>query len=150
MALDFDVLKTLREETGVSFSMCKKALEETNNDIEKAKKLLSKWGVEHAAKKTGRQTNQGAIFSYIHHNKKIGCMVELLCETDFVANNTDFQDLGTQIALQIAFVNPENVEELQKSAFVKDESKTIDQLVKEAILKIGENIQLGKFTRFSI
>lgn len=148
--LDFEKLKTLRADTGVSFSVCKKALEEAENDIEKAKKLMQKWGVEQASKKESRQTSQGAVFSYIHHNKKIGCIVELLCETDFVANNADFQNLGADIALHIAFANPENIEELQKSQFVKDESKTIDGLIKEHILKIGENIQIGRFTRYSI
>lgn len=148
--LDIKKLKQLREETGVSFSLCKKALEESDNDIEKAKKLLSKWGIERASGKAGRATHEGALFSYIHHNKKVGVLVELLCETDFVAANSDFQSLGKELALQIASVNPESVEELLKSEFIKDPTKTIDSLIRESILKIGENIAPGRFIRYSL
>ncbi len=148
--LDTTKLKALREETGVSFSLCKKALEETNNNTEEAKKLLSKWGVEKAEGKADRVTNQGAIFSYIHHNKKIGVLVELLCETDFVAKNSDFEKLGLEIAMHISFGKPENIEELLKQESIKNPGKTIDSLIKEYILKIGENIKVNKFTRFEI
>lgn len=143
----FDVtkLKQLRDETGVSFSLCKKALEEAKNNIGEAKKLLSKWGVEKASGKAGRVTKEGAIFSYIHHNKKIGVLVELLCETDFVARNSDFQELGKELALQIASINPDTIENLLKSEYVKDPTKIIDALLKEYILKIGENITIGRF-----
>lgn len=150
MAFDIDILKQLRAETGVSFSLCKKALEEASGNLEAAKKLLSKWGVEKAEGKADRETKEGSVFSYIHHNKKVGVLVEVLCETDFVAKNEDFQVLGRDIALQIASTNPENAEELLKQEFIKDPSKTIDQLVKEHILKIGENLTVGRFTRYTI
>ena len=147
---DINKLKQLREQTGVSFSLCKKALEESGDDIEKAKKLLSKWGVEKAEGKADRETKEGAVFSYIHHNKKIGVMVEILCETDFVARNSDFAELGKNIAAQIAFVNPENNEELLKSDSIREPGKTIDALLKEHILKIGEKLSIGRFTRYQI
>lgn len=148
--LDTNKLKQLREETGVSFSLCKKALEESSNNMEEAKKLLSKWGVEKAESKAERVTNQGAIFSYIHHNKKIGVLVELLCETDFVAKNSDFEKLGNEIAMHISFGNPKDEKELLTQESIKNPGKTIDSLIKEYILKIGENIKINKFTRFEI
>lgn len=147
---DITLLKQLRDETGISFALCKKALEESNNTIYKAKKLLEEWGIEKAKSKATRVTKQGSLFSYIHHNKKVGSLVEIMCETDFVAANSDFQTLGHDIAMHIASVSPENEEELLSSPFIKDPSKTIDNLVKEYILKIGENIKIGKFVRFEI
>ena len=85
--LDIKKLKQLRLETGISIALCKKALEQSNNDILEAKKLLRKWGIENIKDKINHSTSQGAIFSYIHHNKKIAALVEILCETDFLANN---------------------------------------------------------------
>ncbi len=143
-------LKKLRQLTGISFSLCKKALEQSNNDPDKAKKLLEKWGAEISTGKTGRTTNQGSIFNYLHHNKKIGTLLELLCETDFVAKNSDFQMLGQELVMQIASMNPKNVKELLSQTYVKDSSKTVDNLIKEYILKIGENIKIGKFVRYEI
>lgn len=148
--MDTQKLKKLREETGVSFSLCKKALDEAGNDLDKAKKLLQEWGVEKAASKGDRETKEGAIFSYIHHNKKIGVLVSLNCETDFVAKNSDFEDLGKHIASHIAFLNPKDTQALLESESIREPGKTIDALIKESILKIGENITLGEFTRFEI
>ncbi len=148
--MDTAKLKQLREETGVSFSLCKKALEEGGNDIEKAKKLLQEWGIEKAASKGDRETKEGAVFSYIHHNKKIGVLVSLNCETDFVAKNSDFEDLGKHIAGQIAFLKPKDNETLLKSESIREPGKTIENLIKENILKMGENITLNEFTRFEI
>lgn len=148
--VDFAKLKQLRDETGISIALCKKALEESDNAIDKAKKLLEEWGIEKAKSKASRETKQGAVFSYIHHNKKIGALVEIFCETDFVATNDDFGTMGRDIAMHIASVSPENEKELLDSAFIKDPSKTIDNLIKEYILKIGENMKIGKFIRFEI
>lgn len=148
--IDISVLKSLREETGVSYSLCSKALTQAQGDIEAAKKLLSKWGVEKAESKASRETKQGAIFSYVHHNKKIASLVELLCETDFVAANADFQTLGADLAMHIASVNPSNADALLQSAFIREPSKTVETLIKEYILKIGENIKIGKFIRYGM
>lgn len=143
-------LKKLREETGISFNLCKKALEEADNDIEKARKILKKTGEKFFEKKSSNQTKIGAIFSYLHHNRKVGSMVELLCETDFVANNNNFIRLGNDLAMQITSMNPNNIEEFLKQPFIKDQSKTIDDVIKENVLKLGENIKIGKFIRLAI
>lgn len=145
-----NILKKLREETSVSFSLCKKALDQSGNDIEKAKKLLSAWGIEQTESKLLRKTQQGALFSYIHHNKKIGVLLELLCETDFVASNSEFQLLGNALSMQIASVNSSDVSSLLASPYIKEASKTIEALIKEYIFKLGENIKVGKFVRFEI
>src|SRR3989344_1224022 len=112
--LDLKKLKQLREETGISVALCKKALEESKGDINRAKDLLNTWGIEKVKDKIERKTSQGSIFSYIHHNYKIAGFVELLCETDFVAANEEFQKLGKEISMQIASVKPETAEELLK------------------------------------
>ena len=150
MAIDLNLLKKLREETGVSFSVCKKALEEGGNDIEKAKKLMTKWGEKKAADKAERTTGQGAIASYVHHNKKIAAFVELMTETDFVSGNAEFRKLADEIAMQVATMRPENVEELLKQEYIRDSSKTIDTLIKDAILKFGENIKMGRMLRWEL
>lgn len=147
---DIKKLKQLRDETGISFNLCKKALDESDNDIEKAKKLLQKWGIEKAESKASRETKQGSLFSYIHHNKKVGVMLELQCETDFVALNEEFQQLGNTISMQIASMKPENKEELLKQPYVKDPQTTVENLIKEKILKIGENITIGRFQRWEM
>lgn len=147
---DIQKLKQLREETGVSFSLCKKALEEGKNNIAEAKKLLKKWGQDKAKNKKGKTTSEGGIFIYSHHNKKIGAMVELLCETDFVSFNKEFQNLGNEIAMQIASLNPETVDELLKQDYIRNQGKKISDLIQEAILKFGENIKINRFVRFEI
>lgn len=143
-------LKKLREETGVSFTLCKKALEEANNDIKKAKEILKKTGEAFFEKKKSKETKIGAIFTYLHHNQRVGVILELLCETDFVARNTDFIRLGNDLAMQIASMAPTNQEELLKQSYIKDPNKTIESLVKEYILKLGENIKIGHFVRLAI
>ncbi len=150
MTTDLSLLKQLRQETGVSFSVCKKALEEGENNLEKAKKLLAKWGEKKAADKADRATSQGVIASYVHHNKKLASLVELLTETDFVSGNADFRKLGEEIAMQVATMRPENVEELLKQEYIRDSSKTIDGLIKDAILKFGENIKIGRMARWEL
>jgi len=148
--VDLNKLKQLRKETGISFAMCKKALEETKNDIEASKKLMQKWGLEKAADKEKRLTAQGAIFSYIHHNRKVASMVEILCESDFVAINPDFQTFGQEIAMQIASMSCKNVKELLSQEYVRDSSKKISDIIKEAILKFGENIKIGRFIKWNL
>lgn len=150
MSVDFKLLKKLREETGISFSLCKKSLEETDNNYEESKKLLNKWGVEKAEKKSDRSTGDGAIFSYIHHNKKIGSLLELKTETDFVSGNGEFQKIGQELAMQIASVPAKDVEEFKQQQYIRDPGKTIDEIIKEAILKFGENIQISRFIRWEL
>jgi len=147
---DIKKLKQLREETGVSFSLCKKALEESKNDIEKAKKLFSKWGADKAKDKSERKTGAGAIFSYVHHNKKVASLVEIACESDFVSGNKDFQVVGQEIAMQVASIKAENVEELLDQEYIRDPSKKIGDLIKESILKFGENMKIVRFIRWDL
>ncbi|OGK56115.1 hypothetical protein A3J15_01840 [Candidatus Roizmanbacteria bacterium RIFCSPLOWO2_02_FULL_38_10] len=148
--IDLKALKILRDQMLVSFELCKKALEQSNNNITQAKKLLNEWGIQQAEKKANRTTKQGAIFSYIHHNGKIGSIVQLLCETDFVARNDQFQALGKELAMQIAFSAPSDEKALLCSNYLKDESKTVDNVIKEYILKIGENIKIGQYFRLEL
>lgn len=147
---DISKLKKLREETGVSFSLCKKALEESKNNIKAAKKLLTKWGAEKIIDKKERSTSQGGLFSYVHHNKKIAVLLELLCETDFVSGNVDFQRLGQELAMQVASIQAENVNELLKQEYIRDPSKKIEDLIKDAVLKFGENIKISKFIKWNL
>lgn len=145
-----ELLKKLREETGLSYSECLKAINQANGDIEKAKTLLKEWGVSFAEKKTEREAKEGGIFTYVHHNRKIAAVVELMCETDFVAKNEEFVALGTDIAMQIASASPVSREELMESEFVKDPSTTIENHIKQFIFKLGENITIGRFERFAL
>ncbi len=147
--VSIDQIKKLREDTGISITQCKKALEEANGDIEKAKEILKKWGANFAEKKIQRETKQGIIESYIHSNKKIGAMIELGCETDFVAKNPDFQKLAHELCMQIAAINPEETPILDQ-LWIKDQTKTIKDLINEYISKLGENIVLKRFIRYEI
>jgi len=146
--ISIDQIKQLREETAVSISECKKALEQTKGDTKKAKEILKKWGRDLANKKAGRGTEQGIIESYIHPNKKIGVLLEINCETDFVAKSENFQKLAHELCLQIAAVREEIP--ILKQPWIKDESKTIQDLLNEYIAKIGENITIEKFIRYEI
>lgn len=150
MAVDFAKLKELREKTGVSFALCKKALEETDNDIAKSEKLLSEWGVEKAEKKADRETGQGGIFSYVHHNKKIATLIELRSETDFVSGNEEFRKLGQELAMQLTAGEFATIEEFLKSPYMREPGKSIDELIKDAILKFGENIKIARILRWDL
>src|SRR3989344_6021932 len=113
-------------------------------ELKKAKDLLNKWGVEKIKDKSQRSTSQGSIFSYIHHNHKVAGFVELLCETDFVSTNSDFQKLGKEISMQVASMPAITVDEFLKQEYIRDSGKKISDLVNEAILKFGENIKISK------
>jgi len=147
---NISLLKKLREETDVSFSLCKKALDESHDNLEAAKKLLTQWGAEKVKAKSQRTTSQGAIFSYVHHNRQIAALVEILCESDFVASNADFQKLGIEIAMQIASLNPQNVEQLLGQEYIRDPKKKIEDLIKDAVLKFGENIKIARLMRWEL
>ncbi|MFA5925475.1 MAG: translation elongation factor Ts [Parcubacteria group bacterium] len=188
-------VKKLREQTGASIMECKKALEKSGGNLEEAIKYLRQSGKEKAGKKSERQTGEGVIASYIHSNKKVGSMVELRCETDFVAKNSEFQELAYDIAMHVAAMAPRYVSikkiekndldeyekivreevsgekkpadiiekivegkikkhfaeiSLMSQPFVKNNEMTIEDLIKEKIAKIGENIQIGRIERFEI
>lgn len=148
--IKIDDLKKIRNRTGISIDAIGKALEEAGGDVEKALKLLKDRGAMVARKKSDRQTSEGIVASYIHANSKVGVMVELLCETDFVARTEQFKKLGHELAMHIAAMNPENIEELIAQPYVRDQKQTIDWLVKDSISQLGENIKIGEFCRFEI
>lgn len=150
MAIDLSKLKELRERTGVSFALCKKALEQTNNDVASAVKKLQELAGAKIEEKSKRTTSAGGIFSYIHHNKKIAAMIELASETDFVSGNADFHKLGQEIALHIASMPCTTVDELLEQEYVRDPNKKIKDLLKEAVLKFGENIKVNRFLRWEL
>lgn len=146
--VNIELIKQLREETGISIGECKKALEEGGN-VEKAKEILKKWGKDMASKKGDRAVGQGKIEAYIHANGKIGVMVELRCETDFVAKSRDFQDLAHELCLQFAAMG-DAPETLLTLPWIKDSSKTVQDLINATIAKVGENIVLQKAVRLEI
>jgi len=188
-------IKQLRQETGVSIIECKKALVEAKGNLKKAKEVLRKLGREFAEKKADREGKTGIIESYIHQNKKIGVLLDIRCESDFVAKSADFQNLAHEICLQIAAMKPlflktEDISEefligekkiyqeqfrdsgkpqkivneiiegklkkykeeisLLSQPWIKDETKTIEDLITEFIGKLGENIEVKKFVRYEI
>lgn len=148
--LNLNKIKKLRQETGISIALCKKAIEQSRGNLEKARKLLNQWGIEKVKDKANRSTAQGAIFAYVHHNKKIASLIEILCETDFVARNNKFQNLGQELAMQIASSDAKSSDDLLNQEYIRDPNIKISDLIKDAILKFGENIKIGKFTRFEI
>jgi elongation factor Ts len=164
MASTEDV-KRLREVTGAGMLDCKKALDEADGDVEKAKEVLRQKGFEASAKRADRATGEGVIAHYIHHNQRLGVLVEVNCESDFVARTEAFRKLAQQIALQIAGANPLYISEdemaggdegkpeelvLLLQPFVQDESRTIQDLISETVGKTGENIRVRRFARFEL
>ncbi|MEK7145102.1 MAG: elongation factor Ts [Patescibacteria group bacterium] len=148
MELTTDIIKKLRDMTGVSIMQCKKALEEAGGDLAKAEVILKKHSAAAAEKKGERELKAGIIGSYVHDGG-IGAMVALSCETDFVAKNPEFGVLARDIAMQVAAMNPEKTEDLFEQPFIKDESKTVQHLLNEATQKFGERIEVSRFVRLS-
>lgn len=149
MAVNIDDLKKLREETGAGIADVRVALEEAEGNVEKAKELIRQKGLDKAAGKSDREVKSGLVEVYTHGGR-IGVVVQIQCETDFVAKTEDFKTLAHEVAMQIASMNPETAEELLAQEYIRDSSKTIEQLVKETIAKLGENIQIGKFARIAL
>jgi elongation factor Ts len=193
--IDMETVKTLRERTGAGVLDCKKALVACDGNIDKAIDVLREKGLAKAVSKASREATDGMVFSYIHAGGNLGVLVQLNCETDFVAKTDDFQNLGKEIAIQIAatdpsFIRPEDVPTdvvehekdlyrvqleaekkpeqvwdkiiegklgayykencLMQQPYIRDESKTIEELVKAMIAKTGENIVVARFARFKI
>lgn len=158
-----DDIKLLRERTGAGIMDCKRALDETRSDQSEAERLLKEWGLAGVAKKQGREASQGVIDSYIHAGGRVGAIVEVNCETDFVARTDDFRTLVHDIALQVAAMNPSRLtaEEsdglvdgtdvpLMQQAFIKDPGRTVQDIVNEGIAKLGENIVVRRIARFEL
>ena len=148
MEITTDGIKELRKMTGVSVMQCKKALEEAEGDNAKAMAILKKHSGTSALKKADRALKSGAIGSYTH-DLNIGAMIFLSCETDFVAKNPEFAALARSIAMQVAAMDPENTDDLLEQSFIKDEGRTVRNLLNEATQKFGERIEISRFARLS-
>jgi elongation factor Ts len=148
--ISMDQIRKLREKTGAPVVRAKKVLEEVKGDEKKAEKILKKEGFEKAAKRSGRATDQGILATYKHHNQKVVAVVELFCETDFVARNDLFKELAHNLAMQTASMKAENAKELEEQDYIKDPSKKVSELVKEVIAKTGENIRIGRVIRVEL
>lgn len=143
-------IKNLREKTGAGVMDCRQALTEANGDMKQAEEIVKARGLARAEKKADRETKEGYIASYVHGTGKIAALVEVLCETDFVARNPEFQTMAKEIAMQVSALNPENVAELLAQEYLRDSSLTIDQLVKQLSGKIGEKFVVNRFVRYEI
>lgn len=161
MDITTELVKQLRDMTGVSVMQCKKALEETGGDIEKAKALLLKNSADIASKKSARTLNAGVVSTYVHSTGNVGTMLELLCETDFVAKNEEFKALARDIAMHTTATNPKFIKEsdapaeekdavLLNQPFIKNPEVTIQNLLESATQKFGEKIELSRFVRYSV
>jgi elongation factor Ts len=159
-----DNIKRLREDTGAGIMDCKRALEDALGDLERAKGLLRERGIARAEGRAGRQAGQGLVHSYVHGGR-VGALVEVNCETDFVARTEDFQNLVHEIAMQVASMNPRVVSRedlpegedaaaaeaaLLEQAYIRDNHRTIRDLIQETIAKTGENIKVNRFIRFEL
>ena len=144
--IDISEVKRLRELTGVGITDAKAALVETGGDFDKALQAMRKAGLTKADKRSERETRAGLIASYVHDGR-IGVLVEVNCETDFVAKTDEFKELVKNLCLHLAASEPQNVEELLKQSFVKNPDQIVGDYVKEHIAKLGENIVIRRFSR---
>jgi len=144
-----NLIQQLRNITGAGVMECKRALEEANNDLEKAKAIIFEKGLVKADKKSERSTGSGVLETYVH-NGRVAVLLKILCETDFVARNDSFKELAHQIAMHIAAMGPENIDELLKQNFIMNEAITVEDLIKQCIAKLGENMKLEKFCRYEL
>ncbi|MDP3758305.1 MAG: translation elongation factor Ts [Candidatus Daviesbacteria bacterium] len=147
--MDINDIKKLREQTGAGITDCKKALSLSKGNLAKAKVWLKKKGLDKASSKLKREVKAGIVETY-SHGGKVGVLVEVLCETYFVARTEDFKNLAHELSLQIASMNPASVEELLSQEYIRDNSLTVEQLIKSVIGKVGENIQVGRFERVAL
>ena len=166
MDITAEMVKKLRMKTGAGIMAAKKALEASEGNFPKAEQALQKQGLALAAKKAGRDTSEGVIQSYIHNGSRIGALVEVKCETDFVARTKEFIELSKNLAMQIVAMNPlyldrdsvptdvetepASEEILLEQAYIRDQSLTVEDNVKELVSKVGENIRISRFTRFDL
>jgi len=165
MAVSVQAIKELRELTGVGMLDCKNALEEADGDLDKAKQILRRRGIAVAEKRAGRETAQGLVEAYIHPDGRLGALVELNCETDFVARTDEFKALAHDLAMQVAATEPRYVspEELPPDSdgdprdvcllaqpFIKDPNRSVQDMINDSIAKTGENIQVRRFQRFQL
>ncbi len=150
MDITSEQVKELRERTGVSFAECKKALTEANGDLQKALEVLSARAQASVGKKADRALGAGTVAAYTHNTGQVGALVLLQSETDFVSKHEDFATLARDIAMHVAAMRPQNVEELMGQAFIKDPSKTVADLIAAATQKFGERVEITQMSCFSV
>ncbi len=165
MAVDVSLVRTLRDQTGAGIMDCKEALENADGDLEKAVQALREKGLASASKRVGRDTNEGVIETYLHTGGRVGALVELGCETDFVARTEEFQKLAHDIAMQVAAMGPDYIDEdeieegdsrppaqtaLMMQPFIKNSSSSVGEMIKELAGKVGENIRVVRFHRLAV
>jgi len=143
-------VKRLREETGAGVMDCKRALDDAKGNFEKAKGLIKERGLAKAKEKADRDAKEGLVEAYVHAGGRIGAMVELSSETDFVARNPDFKELAREIAMQVAAMDPKDVDQLLGQPYIRDASKTIGELVTTIAASTGENVRVKRFKRFEL
>lgn len=148
--IDIENIKKLRDETGAGIVEVKKALEQFEGDFEKARALLMSKVADKAAKKSDRTTKDGLVEAYIHGAGKVGSLLWIACETDFVAKTDDFKKLAHEIAMQICSENYDNVDALLASEYMRDTSKKIGDMINEVIAKVGEKIEIKGFSKFDV
>lgn len=144
-----DNIQKLREITGAGVMECKRALEEVNGNFDEAIKIIHERGLAKVEKRADRSTGAGLIFSYVH-NERIGVLIDLRAETDFVVKSDPFRQLVKELAMQIAAMAPQNTEELLNQPYIKDESKKVQDLINETIALVGENIKINNFARLEV
>jgi len=165
LAVSVDQIRTLREQTGAGILECKQALEDNGGDLEKASEVLRQKGFAQAAKRADRATSEGLIEAYIHTGGRMGALVELGCETDFVARTPEFKVLAHDIAMQVAAMGPAYVSEeemedgdsrppaqvsLLQQPFIKDSSRLVGEVIQELAVKVGENVKVIRFSRLAL
>lgn len=165
MEISAQQVKELRAKSGAGVMECRNALQEAQGDIEKASQLLKERGLVKAEKKAERVTSQGLVEAYIHVGGRIGAIVEVNCESDFVARTSEFRELAHNLAMQVAALSPQYVSQedipqgaevdpqsacLMQQPYIRDSCKTIKDLVVEAVAKLGENIRVKRFARFEL
>jgi elongation factor Ts len=150
MKIDPKEVQRLRAETSAGVMDCKRALEDAQGDYEKAKDLLKERGLASLKKKSGREAKEGAVASYIHAGGRVGAIVEIASETDFVARSEEFQKLAQEVAMHIAAMNPTDLDELLKQPYIRDSSKTVGDLVTTLASAVGENVSIRRFQRFAL
>ncbi len=144
-----EAVHALRELTGAGVMDCRKALMDANGDIDAAKKLIQERGFVKVEKRAGRSTGAGLVHSYVH-NSRIGVLLDVRAETDFVVRSEPFQKLAHELAMQIAATNPENVAALLAEPYIKDEARTVKDIVNDVIAKVGENVSVNQFYRLEV
>ncbi|MFO8144073.1 MAG: elongation factor Ts [Dehalococcoidales bacterium] len=165
MEIPASKVKELREQSGAGVISCRNALVEASGDLDKAQQILKDKGILKAEKKMERSTTQGIVEAYVHTGGRIGAIVEVNCETDFVARTDEFKELAHNIVMQVAAISPQYISDdevpegaevepeeacLLKQPFIKDPSRTINDIVVETIAKLGENIRIARFARFEV